>query len=220
MPKFFACEKHLIYILFYLSLSTHYCCKIYFRQTYIRLRLRQKQTAIIFSCSSSFILCAIWFCALHTKSWIPSLQTQWSNPCGYTGLLPASYLAVAMTESLTAIVFARGCEARSKDGEGRNDNEKQCTKLPRAKYKRVQFKRSRTPPANPPGEAIHTGTPDCFVLLRTSQRLIKITLTRRWRIARQGIYINRKILVPEQFYWYTCPAGKIPVSSFVLFALL
>jgi hypothetical protein len=39
-----------------------------------------------------------------------------------------------MTEGLTAIVFARSCEARSKDGEGHNDNEKQCTKLPRAKY--------------------------------------------------------------------------------------
>jgi hypothetical protein len=40
-----------------------------------------------------------------------------------------------MTEGLTAIVFARSCEARSKDGEGRSDDEKQCTKLPRAKYK-------------------------------------------------------------------------------------
>jgi hypothetical protein len=40
-----------------------------------------------------------------------------------------------MTEGFTAIVFARGCEVRSKDGEGRNDDEKPCTKLPRAKYK-------------------------------------------------------------------------------------
>jgi nucleoside-diphosphate-sugar epimerase len=48
---------------------------------------------------------------------------------------PDTVTAFAMTEGLTAIVFARGCEARSKDGEGRNDDEKQCTKLPRAKYK-------------------------------------------------------------------------------------
>jgi hypothetical protein len=34
-----------------------------------------------------------------------------SNPVYAHGLLPASYLAVAMMEGLTAIVFARDCEA-------------------------------------------------------------------------------------------------------------
>jgi hypothetical protein len=52
---------------------------------------------------------------------------------------PDTVIANAVTEGFTAIVFARDCEARSKDGEGHNDDEKQCTKLPRAKYKLHPF---------------------------------------------------------------------------------
>jgi hypothetical protein len=76
------------------------------------------------------MLCAVWFCTLHTEAGYRHCER---SEAIHAGTLDC-FTAFAMTEGLTAIVFVGNCEARSKDGEGRNDDEKQCTKLLRAKY--------------------------------------------------------------------------------------